>query len=130
VIVGFVELGVHGGFIFLTMIGMSFWYLYRTSKIANETDEPLETRFMAYGLLISCVTYLITGLGTERFYCESFWWVLILPVCLHRLVAGEVAAKRALVPVDDNATNEDVQRQRWEGHAHRSPDGYPHSSFA
>jgi hypothetical protein len=35
------------------------------------------------------VTYFVTALGTQRFYCESFWWVLAFPLCLHRLVERE-----------------------------------------
>lgn len=89
-LVCFVELGFQGGFIFLGLILVSLLYLYETVRMARWSARPLETSFLAYGLLVSCVTYVVTGLGTERFYCESFWWVLALPVCLYRLVRAEV----------------------------------------
>jgi hypothetical protein len=88
-LVCFVELGIQGGLIFLGLILISLLYLYETARMARWSARPLETSFLAYGLLVSCVTYVVTGLGTERFYCESFWWVLALPVCLYRLVRAE-----------------------------------------
>lgn len=91
-VVCFVELGVQGGMLFLCMVGGSFWFLWRVAALADRTKAPLETRIMAYGTLVALVTYLVSGLGTERFYCESFWWILTLPLCLHRVVVQEVAA--------------------------------------
>lgn len=92
IVVCFVELGVQGGMLFLCMIGGSFWFLWHAARYADRTKDPLETRVMAYGTLVALVTYLVAGLGTERFYCESFWWVLTLPLCLHRVVLREMAA--------------------------------------
>ncbi len=88
-LVCFVELGFQGGVIFIGLIMLSIGYLYESARLARRSAAPMETSFMAYGLLVSCVTYSVTGLGTERFYCESFWWVLALPVCLVRLVRAE-----------------------------------------
>jgi hypothetical protein len=28
-------------------------------------------------------------LGTERFLCESFWWILVLQLCLFRMATAE-----------------------------------------
>jgi len=84
------ELGVLGGFVFVSMVLGSILYIRRTSRLAHLTDDPAETRLLAYGLLISLTTYCVTGLGTERFYCESFWWVLVLPMCLFRAAIREV----------------------------------------
>ena len=88
----FVELGVHGGLVFLAMVAGSIFLALRCSRVAHLTDYPLETKLMAYATLVSCVTYFVTGLGTDRFLCESFWWVLALPLCLHRVVVGELRA--------------------------------------
>ncbi len=90
VVVCFVELGVLGGLLFLGLVGLSLLYVYESYRLADTTRQPLETKFLAHGLLVACVTYFVTGLGTERFYCESFWWVLALPVCLHRLAVNEI----------------------------------------
>jgi O-antigen ligase len=110
-VVCFVELGIQGGIVFLAMVCGSMYLLYRCSKLAPQTDYPLETKIYAYGFLISFVTYFVTALGTQRFYCESFWWVMSLPLCLHRVVQREVAA-REVVPAlcDRPAPYEQVER--------------------
>jgi len=95
-IVCFVELGIQGGIVFIMMAMGSVWLLYRSSKLADRSDQPLETRLMVYGFLISLVTYLITALGTQRFYCESFWWILGLPLSLYRVVLAESDARVAM----------------------------------
>ncbi|MCH7839926.1 MAG: O-antigen ligase family protein [Planctomycetes bacterium] len=92
-VVCFVELGVQGGVLFLLMVGGSLWFLRRSSRRAHLTADPVETKILAYGLFISFVTYFITALGTQRFYCESFWWVLVLPLCLHRMVTREIETR-------------------------------------
>jgi len=90
VLLTFVELGIPGGIIFLSLAFGSLWLSFRCSELALHTRNPLETQLIAYGLLVSCVTYLITGLGTERLLCESLWWVLALPLCHYRVVRREM----------------------------------------
>jgi hypothetical protein len=96
-VVCFTELGVHGGLLFLLLVAGSVRALYLSYKLANDTERPAETRLLAYGLFVALVTYFVAGLGTERFYCESFWWILVLPQCLYRTVVREVTAEQ-LVP--------------------------------
>ena len=91
-VVCFVELGIQGGAVFVSLFLGSLFLIYRCTKLASGTREPLETKMLAYGMLISLVTYSVTALGTQRFYCESFWWVMILPLSLHRLCVVERAA--------------------------------------
>jgi len=86
----FCELGILGGLAFLLVIFESFRLLFRIRKLCELTDEPLETRIIIYGLMVSLVTYLVSGMGTERFSCESFWWTLVLPLCVYRTVVQEV----------------------------------------
>lgn len=95
-LVCFVDLGIQGGLVFCMMIMLVVWYLVQCLKLAKDTHAPTETRYMAYGMLISFITYFVTGLGTERFYCESYWWVLTLPLCLYRTVLSEVAERKRL----------------------------------
>ncbi|MCH8966387.1 MAG: O-antigen ligase family protein [Planctomycetes bacterium] len=92
VLVAFTELGVQGGILLLLLVFGSVWYSFRCSILAPMCAHSLEIKLTAYGLLIACVTFFVTGLGTERFLCESFWWVLALPHCLHRVVLREIAA--------------------------------------
>lgn len=89
----FVELGIQGGIVFLLIITGSVRMLYRSARLAHLTDDPIETRMLAFGFFVSLVTYFVTALGTRRFYCESFWWILVLPLCLHRVVNREAVAE-------------------------------------
>ncbi len=91
-VVCFTELGIHGGMIFLFIVASSLRFLYLSARIADDTDCPVETRLLVYGFLVALVTYFIAGLGTERFYCESFWWILVLPLCLYRVASREATA--------------------------------------
>lgn len=95
-IICFTELGVAGGIIFVSLLLGSVYFIVQIARLADRSEDPTETRLLAYGFLISMTTYFVTGLGTERFYCESFWWVLVLPMCLYRVVFGEA---RAAAPV-------------------------------
>ncbi len=107
VLVAFVELGLHGGLLFLVIAAGSMWYAFRCLSLSRLTDDPLETQFIAYGLLVSCVTYFVTGLGTERFLCESFWWVLALPMCLYRVLLREIALENELPALVENGSEPD-----------------------
>lgn len=89
----FVELGIQGGIVFVLMIMGSVRMLYRSARMAHLSDDPVETRMLAFGFFVSLVTYFVTALGTRRFYCESFWWILVLPLCLHRVVSREAVAE-------------------------------------
>ncbi len=97
-VVCFVELGVQGGILLIVLVGGSIWYLYQCSRLADRTRHPIETKLTAYGFMVSLVTYLVTGLGTERFYCESFWWVLVLPLSLYRIALRESREVAVLEP--------------------------------
>ncbi len=103
VILAFVELGVHGGLLFLALSVGSLCYAFRCSRMADQCDFPMETRMTAYGMMVSCVTFFVSGLGTERFLCESYWWVLVLPLCLYRIVTREVRARAAVPALLDAA---------------------------
>ncbi len=116
-VVCFTELGVQGGLVFLLLTGGSLWCLLRSAKLAHLTDNPTETKLLAYGLLVSLVTYVVTGLGTERFYCESYWWILVLPQCLYRVVVREATADDD-VPIPASAAEASVQSLPWRSLQH------------
>lgn len=92
VVACFAELGIQGGIVFLLIMGGSARLLQRSAKLARHSDYPIETSILAYALFASFVTYVVTALGTQRLYCESFWWVMALPLCLYRATAREVYA--------------------------------------
>ncbi len=89
VVACFTELGVQGGVLFLMILAGSARLLQKAKRLAPRTDHPGETLILSYALFVSFVTYVVTALGTQRLYCESFWWVLALPLCLYRSAARE-----------------------------------------
>jgi len=96
------ELGYQGFALFLTLWATAFlqaWYCYRR---AEQTENPVWTRYMAYGLLVSMVVCASTQMFTERLYTEAFWWILALPGCLKRIVIRESAQlqQAAKVPTE------------------------------
>ncbi|UCC30334.1 MAG: O-antigen ligase family protein [Phycisphaerales bacterium] len=91
-LVCFTEFGIHGGIVFLLMVAGSLRFLFLSTRLADGTNHPTQTKLLAYGFLVAFVTYFVTGLGTERFYCESYWWILVLPLCLYRVVVREATA--------------------------------------
>jgi O-antigen ligase len=84
------ELGLHGAFVFLTLIITSFVQLYEGRKWAAQSRDPPESMLVLYGIALSIIVFLVASFFTERFYAESFWWVLALPTCYTRAVRREV----------------------------------------
>jgi len=112
VVACFTELGIQGGVLFLMILVGSARLLQKAKRLAHRTDDPGETLILSYALFVSFVTYVVTALGTQRLYCESFWWVLALPLCLHRTAARE-AFRSAEVPL----LVEQAEAARMEGFA-------------
>lgn len=92
VILCFVELGLQGGIVYMLLTVGALSMLRWCSKHADLTANPLETRLLIYGSLVAFVTYYISSLGTERLYCESFWWMFAMPQWLQRMVQREMEA--------------------------------------
>jgi len=97
IVLCFVELGIQGGIVYILMTIGALLKLRRCSRLAHLTRAPLETRVLIYGSLVAFVTYYVASLGTERLYCESFWWVFAMPQWLERMVQQEIQ-DRTLVP--------------------------------
>jgi putative inorganic carbon (HCO3(-)) transporter len=104
------ELGIPGLALFLGLVALSFRQLAAVHRMADRSDDPPATRMLVYGALISLVVYLVASMFTDRLYTESYWWILALPVCLHRAVAREVAAGQTepdfLTPLDEEPADE------------------------
>lgn len=83
------ELGTHGFGLFLVLVGTSIVQAWQCYRRAPNTEDPVWTRYMAYGTFLAIVVSLGTQMFTERLYTEAFWWVLALPGCLKRVVLRE-----------------------------------------
>lgn len=110
-LIAFVELGMQGGVIFLGMTMLSMLAIVRSFRLAPRSADPLESRLMIYGAAVAYVTYFVTGLATERLYCESFWWIFAMPIWIERMLKREaeerlpaLAVRRpvALYPQEDD----------------------------
>lgn len=118
------ELGIPAGVIFLAMLASSFERLRRTMKRARAAPHAPELLYIGYGLFVSLVTYVVAGFFTERFYTESFWWVLTLPLCLQKAVDAEYAAVIDLAHVGRGTRLEPILEhggQRRGGRGHGRP---------
>jgi len=98
------ELGVQGFLGFMALVAVSMHKSLRCFKLAHRTDNPLTTRILAFGSVLSLVTYLVTAFFTDRLYTESFWWVLALPVCMEGAVTSEVHRRAEMVEPDLTST--------------------------
>jgi len=103
-------MGVQGLIVYLSMVALTLMTLYRVSRLATRTRDPLETKLMCYGCIVAFTTYQVTSLGTERLYCESFWWIFAMPHWLNRVVQREVRAEWPALAHEDAVYNE------WEGY--------------
>lgn len=120
------ELGIPAGIVFFAMLFSSFWRLRRAMHDAEKLPCPLELKFIGYGVLVSMVTYVVAGVFTERFYTESFWWVLTLPLCLERTISEELARQYA----GEWVSAQEVNLMEWMNGWSLSHNGRPSRSFA
>lgn len=117
VVACFTELGIQGGVIFLLLLIGSIRLLQRAKRMAHLTADPTDTLILSYTFFISFVTYIVTALGTQRLYCESFWWVAALPLCLYRAAERE-ARQSNEVPLLATVNNRDLNQVFWRRHDH------------
>lgn len=89
------ELGLQGMLLFMTLFAISVVQTWQCLRRASDTEDPVWTRYMAYGLFVSIIVCAGTQMFTERLYTEAFWWILALPGCLKRIVVHETEARLA-----------------------------------
>ncbi len=89
----FVELGVQGVVIFLGMMVLTAYSLWRAFRLARHSADPIESQLSVYCATVAVVTYFVTGFGTERLYCESYWWVMAIPMWIEQMVRREAAER-------------------------------------
>jgi O-antigen ligase len=84
------ELGFPGLIMMVALIIGTFVSLARTLRWAVAAHPAEESRvvFIAYGLRLSLVIFLVSGMFGTLFYMEAFWWLLALPICLTRVVGN------------------------------------------
>lgn len=99
------ELGFPGLFLIGAMIWNAFGMLLRLKRRIAAHDLPHDLLLHVYAQGVALVIFLTAGLFVTETYIEEFYWLLMFPVLLERVVAGQMR-ERGLV--DDGM----VARQR------------------
>jgi hypothetical protein len=87
------ELGIQGIAVFALLIINGFLVLRRVARSAGGLpDEQRDrARLLAHGLMCALATMLACCLTISLTYVEFIWWGFLLPVCLERSVAYQLA---------------------------------------
>ena len=101
------ELGVPGLGVLGLLLVSAAWCLHKARWWAWRCPYTWQIRYYAYGLTVSLVVMLTTGLFMTQLYIEEFWWMLTLPVCLLRAAELEYVRTRELA-ADREGESEDV----------------------
>jgi len=80
------ELGLVGIGLLTALLINCLRILVRIRRQSRQLQKPDQERvlLMGHGLLVSLVITAACGLTGSLIYIESFWWFLVLPVCLNR----------------------------------------------
>ena len=105
------ELGIQGTTLLLLLIVLSFCKIRCCALKAPLCDKPDEAKMLSYGVLLSLVIYLSAASFTDRLYTESFWWVLVLPICLEKAIKLKLQEQDAVAILvsDSQPVNVDMQ---------------------
>ncbi len=88
------ELGVFGLMVYLATLGGSWWTLNHAIRRARQRlPSPGRYELIIFASRISLVVYAVSGLFVSRLYTEGAWWLIMLPVCIHRAVESEIHAE-------------------------------------
>jgi hypothetical protein len=87
------ELGVHGAFVLLLLIGNGFWILFRLKKKIQGLPQEADFIWHIYALRIALIIYLVAGIFITHTYIEEFYWLLMYPLFLKRSIEGEIGDK-------------------------------------
>ena len=87
------ELGIQGLLVLLSIVALAFWQLHgvRLRVSALSTSAASDVSLVAFGMACSLATLLGCCLTMSLTYVEFTWWLLMLPTCLARVVANEIA---------------------------------------
>ena len=99
------ELGVPGLLLLGAMIWNAFRMLREQKRRIEANNLPLEFLLHVYAQTVALVIFLAAGMFITETYIEEFYWLLMFPVLLERVVDGQMR-ERGLV--DDGM----VARQR------------------
>jgi len=99
------ELGVQGLFIYMLLIANAFNILRKlrtqVRRMANETDF----RWHIYGLTVSIIIFISSGMFITHTYIEELYWLLLFPVFLKRSVENQLSTQQPVSSKRQQATS-------------------------
>ncbi len=93
VVLCFAELGILGILTFAAILLTLFGQLRRLKRLAEYYPHLRWLRMQIYALELSILMFVVGGMTVSRFYCEMFWVILAMPVCLERAIYNSLAEK-------------------------------------
>lgn len=108
VVLCFAELGVLGILTFIAILWTLAGQIRRIKRIVDCYPHLRWLRMQVYALELSVIIFLVGGMTVSRFYCEMFWVVLAMPICLERAVFNSLAERTAAARVADKQTGASV----------------------
>ncbi len=86
------ELGFHGLFLLVLLIGNAFIMLFAIERSAKtlDTNRAQAYHLHAFALKISLVIYLSAAMFISSVFIEEFYWMLMMPVFLKRALDNEI----------------------------------------
>ena len=123
-------MGLAGLLILSALIINGFKMLSKAGKAAQEIEKT-DKDFILYtshGLFVGLVIAVTCGLTGSLIYIESFWWFLILPVCLTRAMDNlleDIKLRQKNIPTDEKALprrRASKHRKNWKNIKNRAGD--------
>ena len=106
------ELGLHGFAIFLILLLNAFVMLIRIRRRISNLPSIHQTEFqlMSSALAASLTVFIVSGLTGTLLYFESFWWWLLLPVCLQRCLNNQLEDIEEAKKQEESSTEKSGKR--------------------
>jgi O-antigen ligase len=80
------ELGIPGLGLILAMIWNAFSMLRRQKKRIAVNNLPHDLHLHVYALSVALIIFLVAGMFITETYIEEFYWLLMFPVLLERVI--------------------------------------------
>ncbi|MBN1341087.1 MAG: O-antigen ligase family protein [Phycisphaerae bacterium] len=83
----FAELGILGIACFGGILFVTAAQIRRIKRMLNANPRLQSLRIHVFAMETSILIFLVGGLTVSRLYCEMWWCLLALPICLERAIA-------------------------------------------
>lgn len=107
------ELGYTGLLAFLLLIGLTFYMNHRTRRMAPRCrGDPDFFRYMAHGLDVALVGYLVSGFFVTVLYYPYFWINLAMTAALYNVARKQASRSAPRAPLRTTTGRRRVEVER------------------